>query len=73
MNKIDEAVVDSTRRIKVDMASKKLGSGQSSDIDDVFMKAQGEMEPLLKENPRRFVMLPIQYPDFWMMYKSVSD
>lgn len=28
------------------------------------------MEPLLSENPKRFVLLPIQYPDIWTMYKQ---
>jgi len=27
-------------------------------------------DPLLKENPKRFVMFPIQYPDVWEMYKK---
>jgi len=27
-------------------------------------------EPLLTENPRRFVILPIQYSDIWRMYKK---
>lgn len=27
-------------------------------------------EPLLRPNPRRFVILPIQYPDIWQMYKK---
>lgn len=27
-------------------------------------------DPLLKENPRRFVMFPIQYPQVWEMYKK---
>merc|ERR1712079_383073 len=29
-------------------------------------------EPLLKENPRRFVILPIQYNDIWQMYKKAE-
>jgi len=29
-----------------------------------------EDEPLLKENPRRFVILPIQFHDIWLMYKK---
>lgn len=29
-------------------------------------------EPLLRENPRRFVMFPIQYPDIWEMYKKAE-
>ena len=27
-------------------------------------------EPLLKENPRRFVIFPIQYHDIWNFYKK---
>lgn len=28
------------------------------------------LEPLLKENPHRFVMFPIQYKDIWELYKK---
>ena len=31
-----------------------------------------EEEPLLRENPRRFVVLPIQYHDIWEMYKKAE-
>lgn len=27
-------------------------------------------DPILKENPRRWVMFPIQYPAIWEMYKK---
>jgi ribonucleotide reductase beta subunit family protein with ferritin-like domain len=27
-------------------------------------------EPLLEENPNRFVILPIMYKDIWKMYKD---
>lgn len=27
-------------------------------------------EPILKENPNRFVLFPIQYNDIWKMYKE---
>lgn len=27
-----------------------------------------ELEPLLKDNPGRFVVFPIQWPDIWQMY-----
>merc|ERR1719367_457194 len=33
-------------------------------------KFDNEDEPLLKENPHRFVILPIQYDDIWKMYKK---
>ncbi|XP_030578197.1 ribonucleoside-diphosphate reductase subunit M2 isoform X2 [Archocentrus centrarchus] len=31
-----------------------------------------EEEPLLKENPRRFVIFPIEYHDIWQMYKKAE-
>lgn len=31
-----------------------------------------EAEPLLKDNPRRFVIFPIQYHDIWQMYKKAE-
>lgn len=34
--------------------------------------SEAEEEPLLKENPRRFVIFPIQYPDIWKMYKQAQ-
>ncbi len=27
-------------------------------------------EPLLRENPNRFVVFPIRYPDIWHFYKK---
>uniref|UniRef100_A0A3Q4GDR9 Ribonucleoside-diphosphate reductase subunit M2 n=1 Tax=Neolamprologus brichardi TaxID=32507 RepID=A0A3Q4GDR9_NEOBR len=37
-------------------------------------KAAGsfEEEPLLKDNPRRFVIFPIEYHDIWQMYKKAE-
>lgn len=35
-------------------------------------KADVSDEPLLRENPRRFVMFPIEYPDIWQMYKKAE-
>merc|ERR1712224_208308 len=34
------------------------------------LKELEKQDPLLKENPRRFVMFPIQYPEVWEMYKK---
>jgi len=36
------------------------------------LKALEKDEPLLKENPRRFVILPIQYDAIWKMYKKAE-
>ena len=29
-------------------------------------------EPLLQENPRRFVLFPITHPDIWQFYKKAE-
>lgn len=34
------------------------------------LKEMEKDEPLLQENPRRFVMFPIQYSDIWEFYKK---
>ena len=36
----------------------------------VFIIAMSETEPLLRTNPDRFVVLPIQYPVIWSFYKK---
>ncbi|GFR99743.1 ribonucleoside-diphosphate reductase subunit M2 [Elysia marginata] len=35
-------------------------------------KAAEQDEPLLRENPRRFVVFPIEYHDIWQMYKKAE-
>lgn len=36
------------------------------------IKREEAEEPLLKENPRRFVLFPIEYHDIWDMYKRAK-
>uniref|UniRef100_A0A5F8HF98 Ribonucleoside-diphosphate reductase subunit M2 n=1 Tax=Monodelphis domestica TaxID=13616 RepID=A0A5F8HF98_MONDO len=40
----------------------EVGVGEKSEAD----------EPLLRENPRRFVIFPIEYHDIWHMYKKAE-
>lgn len=40
--------------------------------ENVEPKFDPQLEPLLRENPRRFVIFPIQYPDIWQMYKKAE-
>lgn len=45
----------------------------TEDVDMDFTKPQNEdftEEPLLKDNPNRFVLFPIKYHDIWEMYKK---
>jgi len=44
---------------------------QKQEVKPIVKKTEVE-EPLLKDNPRRFVVLPIQYHDIWKMYKKAE-
>ncbi|XP_005101522.1 ribonucleoside-diphosphate reductase small chain [Aplysia californica] len=46
-----------------------LDEKPSKPVADVKAK---EVEPLLKDNPRRFVVFPIEYHDIWQMYKKAE-
>jgi len=44
-------------------------------IKDIYkseMSTNASEEPLLRDNPNRFVILPIQYDDIWRMYKKAQ-
>lgn len=62
----DQAVDDS-------IDPKELAQNEMSTVDKYEqVPFDPSIEPLLKENPRRFVIFPIQYHDIWQMYKKVS-
>ena len=42
---------------------------KKSPISDKYKELE-KQDPLLKENPRRWVMFPLQYPEVWEMYKK---
>ncbi|XP_028133625.1 ribonucleoside-diphosphate reductase subunit M2 B [Diabrotica virgifera virgifera] len=46
-------------------SKKQIQDGDSSNFDP-------ELEPLLRENPKRFVVFPIEYPDIWAKYKEAE-
>uniref|UniRef100_A0A7M4E7A8 Ribonucleotide reductase regulatory TP53 inducible subunit M2B n=1 Tax=Crocodylus porosus TaxID=8502 RepID=A0A7M4E7A8_CROPO len=45
---------------------------QSSSTNTIENGFKASDEPLLRKNPRRFVIFPIQYPDIWKMYKQAQ-
>jgi ribonucleotide reductase beta subunit family protein with ferritin-like domain len=51
------------------MATNGVVSAYVSRVTAEYLKLEKE-DPLLKENPNRFVMFPIQHPEFWEMYKK---
>ncbi|KAG5883153.1 hypothetical protein JTB14_033404 [Gonioctena quinquepunctata] len=46
-------------------ATLKIQDGENRNFDP-------ELEPILKENPGRFVIFPIQYKDIWAKYKEAE-
>lgn len=53
----------------------RRNSNVSSEMEverDTAQEFDPQKEPLLRENPRRFVIFPIQYPDIWQMYKKAE-
>merc|ERR1711899_728566 len=51
-----------------DKENQKTGSAKSATKQ--IVKKTETQEPLLKDNPNRFVILPIAYTDIWKMYKK---
>ena len=43
---------------------------EADDMNETRIKELEKHEPLLKDNPGRFVILPIQYHDIWAFYKK---
>ena len=39
----------------------------------LFRMSKNNKEPLLTENPNRFVMFPIEHDDIWKSYKQMMD
>lgn len=55
-----------------DISFKALGISDSKKVSPKKRKGHpdDELEPLLKDNPDRYVMFPIQDDDIWQMYKK---
>ncbi|KAM9737930.1 ribonucleoside-diphosphate reductase subunit M2 B [Menidia menidia] len=59
---------------------KKSSSQETGHLNNGFREkdegcensSEKEDEPLLRENPRRFVIFPIQHPEIWKMYKQAQ-
>lgn len=59
-------IIDNPVDKKVDKkVPEKIQDGDNMEFDP-------ELEPLLRENPRRFVIFPIKYPDIWAKYKEAE-
>ncbi|XP_055624795.1 ribonucleoside-diphosphate reductase subunit M2 [Toxorhynchites rutilus septentrionalis] len=52
--------------------SKELAKTETSVYNTKAAPFDPSIEPLLRDNPRRFVIFPIQYQDIWQMYKKAE-
>jgi len=68
--------IENMNRLSLDKenqgSQKALVGKQKTDTKQIVAKKDVQDEPLLRENPRRFVILPIQYGDIWKMYKKAE-
>ncbi|XP_028675149.1 ribonucleoside-diphosphate reductase subunit M2-like isoform X2 [Erpetoichthys calabaricus] len=61
------------RRIFADENDAKAQSSPGAKLEKKLKQGENlQDEPLLRENPRRFVVFPIQYHDIWQMYKKAE-
>lgn len=61
-----------TTRILASKTARKIFDDAAPKAVKKSSSREKEEEPLLKENPRRFVIFPIQYHDIWQMYKKAE-
>merc|ERR1740133_571312 len=54
------------------MASKDITDNTTAPVSEISkqMREFEKADPLLMDNPKRWVMFPIQYPEVWEMYKK---
>lgn len=73
---VDGASPNKFRKLSMDQHQIKDNENKKNDFSAIksvaTMDFDPELEPLLRENPKRFVIFPIQYKDIWDMYKKVN-
>lgn len=57
---------------KTTVVLRDANAGDITEAEETGRKFDPQLEPLLRDNPRRFVVFPIQYPDIWQMYKKAE-
>ena len=60
INKENAGVIKDAKKVVKEITQTKMNNKEVSN------------EPLLAENPNRFVILPIKYNDIWQMYKKAQ-
>ncbi|XP_014662022.1 PREDICTED: ribonucleoside-diphosphate reductase small chain-like isoform X2 [Priapulus caudatus] len=68
---VKRAILGDVQNIQSAKSPKKDVLKSKTSRDDES-KEDTQVEPLLRENPHRFVLFPIKYHDIWQMYKKAE-
>lgn len=74
-NEIPETLSTKLKKPKVLGESQKqnvMKSQTNEPVKQILKKPVQKTEPLLEDNPNRFVIFPIKYQDIWQMYKKAE-
>ncbi|CAH1962012.1 unnamed protein product [Acanthoscelides obtectus] len=72
-NAVEKCVLSPNKsNVITDKTEKPLKSKPKIQEEVTDANFDPELEPLLKENPRRFVIFPIQFPEIWAKYKEAE-
>merc|ERR1711936_851359 len=72
LTSIENLPISLSDKENAQLSKEKNGKVPKKDITETAMAVDFSQEPLLKDNPNRFVILPIQYDDIWSMYKKAQ-
>merc|ERR1711936_299981 len=72
LTSIENLPISLSDKENAQLSKEKNGKVPKKDITETAMAVDFSQEPLLKDNPNRFVILPIQYDDIWAMYKKAQ-
>lgn len=71
-NQENKQWVQGKKKVLGNSNSQNILQPQESQIVKKSPQSLDAEEPLLKDNPRRFVVFPIKYHDIWQMYKKAE-
>merc|ERR1711997_433263 len=72
LTSIENLPISLSDKENAQLSKETNGKAGKKDITETAMAVDFSQEPLLKDNPNRFVILPIQYDDIWRMYKKAQ-
>eukprot|EP01063_Lacrimia_lanifica_P028377 TRINITY_DN4139_c1_g2_i4.p2 TRINITY_DN4139_c1_g2~~TRINITY_DN4139_c1_g2_i4.p2 ORF type:complete len:376 (+),score=218.79 TRINITY_DN4139_c1_g2_i4:70-1197(+) len=64
--------VPAQKKAKMDTPQAEVVEVPKKPLEEMTLAEKEAVEPLLKENPQRYVLFPLQYQDMWKMYKQAE-